>query len=166
MVLPVGILAVLAAVGGLLNIPGVWHPFGHWIGATAESLTEPSTGQEYLTSLVAVVLGLAGVWLAHRAFRAGRELVPAGVVHTTLSHKLYFDEVYAALFERPAQAAALNLRERFEQPLVHGSLDEVGRSAQQASVFAGRAQTGLLRTYAVTIATAVVVLAIVFLVVR
>jgi NADH-quinone oxidoreductase subunit L len=166
MVLPVGILAVLAAVGGLLNIPGAWHTFDHWIAGTAEALTEPSTAQEYVTSLVAVSLGLVGVWLARRAFSAGRELLPAGVVRTTLANKLYFDELYATLFERPAQAAADNLRERFEQPLVHGSMDEIGRGAQAASVVSGRAQTGLLRTYAVAIAATVVVLAIVFLAVR
>ncbi len=28
---PVGILAVLSSVGGLLTIPGVWHPFSDWL---------------------------------------------------------------------------------------------------------------------------------------
>ena len=31
MLIPVGVLAVLATIGGLVVIPGVWEPFLHWI---------------------------------------------------------------------------------------------------------------------------------------
>ena len=40
MLLPVGVLAVLSAIGGLLSIPGVWHPFTHWVEETGEPLVE------------------------------------------------------------------------------------------------------------------------------
>ncbi len=46
MLLPVGILAVLSSIGGLLSIPGVWHPFTHWVDESAEPLVEPKTGEE------------------------------------------------------------------------------------------------------------------------
>jgi NADH:ubiquinone oxidoreductase subunit 5 (subunit L)/multisubunit Na+/H+ antiporter MnhA subunit len=167
MLVPVGILGVLAAIGGLMSIAGVWHPFTHWIGETAEALVEPSVAQEYVTSAIAVALGIIGMGVAHRAFREGREIVAGGTpAWRALTSKLWFDEAYEALFEKPAQAAATNLRTLFEGPVVHRSLDEIGRGAQEASTVVGRAQTGLLRSYALAIAATVVVLAVVFLVVR
>jgi NADH-quinone oxidoreductase subunit L len=167
MLLPVGALAVLTAIGGLLNVPGAWSTFERWIAGTAEPLVEASVGQDYLTSLVAVLLGGAGSYLAWRAFRSGRELVPeAWRLHAPLAHKLYFDELYDALLVRPAQLLAVRLRDRVEAPVVQGSLDEIGNRTREAASEVARVQTGLLRTYAVAITGSVVVLAIVFLTVR
>jgi len=166
MLIPVGVLAVLAAVGGLINIPGLWHPFSSWIGEVAEPLVEPSTGQDYLTSLIAVTLGVAGILIARSAFGAGRELVASPGVRAALEHKLYFDELYDALFSRPAQALAARLRDDVEAPVVQRSLVQIGRGTREAAGEVARLQSGLLRTYALAIAASVVVLAIVFLVVR
>ena len=69
MLVPVGALAVLSTVGGLLSIPGVWHPFTHWIDESAEALVEPTATQDYLTSAIAVTLGLVGLWYARRRFQ-------------------------------------------------------------------------------------------------
>ena len=41
MLIPVGVLTVLAAIGGLLVIPGVWEPFLDWIDSAVEPLVEP-----------------------------------------------------------------------------------------------------------------------------
>ena len=166
MVLPVLVLAAGSVVVGLLNIPGVWHPFEDWLEPVAESLTHPSTGEEWLTSLLAVGVGALGALLAWRAFRAGRELVPDGSVRRTLEHKLWFDELYDAAFSRPAQAIAVGLRERFEEPIVRGGLDEVAEGTLRGASVTSSAQTGLLRTYALAITVSVAVLALVFLVVR
>ena len=38
MLIPVGVLTVLAAVGGLLVIPGVWSRSSTWIDGVAEPL--------------------------------------------------------------------------------------------------------------------------------
>jgi NADH-quinone oxidoreductase subunit L len=167
MLIPVGALAALTLVGGLLNVPGLWNTFEHWIAETSEPLVEATVGQDYLTSLLAVLLGAAGLLLARRAFLAGTDLVPdASPVHAALARKLYFDDLYDALFSRPAQALAVRLRDRVETPLVQGSLEEIGTRTQEAAGEVARAQTGLLRTYAVAITGSVVVLAVVFIVVR
>ena len=126
----------------------------------------PTTAQDWLTSLVAVTLGLLGTFLAWRAFTAGRELVRDGAVRTTLEHKLWVDELYDAVFERPVQAIAVRLRDRFETPVVQGGLDEVADGTLEAAGIAARAQSGLLRTYALAITVTVSILALVFIVVR
>jgi NADH-quinone oxidoreductase subunit L len=166
MLVPVGMLTALSAVGGLLTIPGVWHPFTHWVGEVAEAVVEPSTAQDYVTSLIAVALGVIGAGFAHRAFLARRQLVPEPEPWRALEHKLYFDELYDALFYRPAALLATALRSNVEEPVVERSLDEIGSGTIQVGGEVARVQSGLLRTYALAIAFGVAVLVVVFLAVR
>ena len=166
MTIPVGALAAGSTVTGLLLIPGVWHPFEDWLQRTAEPLVHPSTGQEWVTSAIAVSLGVLGGYLAWRAFTAGRELVADGTVRRALEHKLWFDELYDALFSRPVQAITVLLRDRFEAPVVQGGLDEVAEGTLRGATVTSSVQSGLLRTYALAFTVAVAVLTLVFLVVR
>jgi NADH-quinone oxidoreductase subunit L len=166
MSLPVGVLAVGSSITGLLVIPGVWKPFEDWLERAVEPLVQPSGLQEWGTSAVAVSLGSLGIYLAWRAYKAGRELVADGAVRTALEHKLWFDELYDAVFSRPGQAIAVALRDRFEAPVVQGGLDEVADGTLRGAAVTSEAQTGLVRTYALTITVAVAVLVLVFLVVR
>jgi len=166
MLLPVAILSVLSTIGGLLVIPGVWEPFLTWIDETAEPLVQATVVEDYGTSAIAVALALLGIFLARAAFRRGRQLVTKPAVWRVLEHKLYFDELYDALFYRPAAALADTLRRRVEEPVVERSLDEIGSGTIQVGGEVARVQSGLLRTYALTIAFAVAVLVVVFVAVR
>jgi NADH-quinone oxidoreductase subunit L len=167
MVLPVAVLTVLSVVGGLLEIAGVWHPFGQWIAQVAHPLVEPSTAQDWGTSAVTVAVGLAGVWIAWAIYRTGRLSVPAlPGLQRVLEHKFYFDELYDAIAYRPVQVLAARLRSEVETPFVEGSLEEIGRAGREAGVGVARAQSGLLRSYAVAIAVSALVLSVVFIAVR
>ncbi len=166
MQVPVWVLTVLATIGGLVVIPGVWEPFLHWIDETAEPLVVATVAEDYVTSALAVALALVGFVLARRAFEAGRQLVTSPGVWRVLEYKLYFDELYDALFYRPAAALAATMGRDVEEPLVERSLDEIGSGTLQAGGEVARAQSGLLRTYAITIALAVSVLVVVFVAVR
>jgi NADH-quinone oxidoreductase subunit L len=166
MLVPVGVLAVLATIGGLVVIPGVWEPFLEWIGDTVESTVFASVAEDYETSAIAVSLGLVGFFIARRAFHAGRQIVTNPGIWRVLEHKLYFDELYDALFYRPAAALSVALRRNVEEPVVERSLDEIGAGTLQVGGEVGRVQTGLLRTYAVAIAFSVAVLIVVFVAVR
>ncbi len=166
MTIPVGVLTVLATVGGLVVIPGVWEPFLHWIDETAEPLVQASVAQDYGTSAIAVSLALIGFFLARRAFEKGRQVVANPGIWRVLEHKFYFDEAYDALFYRPAAALSVALRRNVEEPVVERSLDEIGAGTIQVGGGVGRIQSGLLRSYAVAIAFAVIVLVVVFVAVR
>ena len=66
---PVGVLTVLAIVGGWLQVAGVWHPFGEWLdpiafGREHLALVEPTVTQDWVTSAIAVGLGALGIWIA------------------------------------------------------------------------------------------------------
>jgi NADH-quinone oxidoreductase subunit L len=166
MLVPVGILTVLSTVGGLLTIPGVWHPFTDWLDEAAEPVLEATTGEDYLTSAIAIAVAVLGVFAARRAFRADRQLVTQPGAWRVLEHKLYFDELYDALFFRPAVALAGALRRSVEEPVIERSLDEIGSGTIQVGGEVARVQSGLLRTYALAIAFAVAVLVVVFVSVR
>jgi NADH-quinone oxidoreductase subunit L len=166
MLVPVGVLTILSCIGGLLVIPGVWEPFFTWIDQTAEPLVTPTTAQDYGTSAVAVALALVGFYVARRAFAAGRQIVTSSATWRVLSHKLYFDELYDALFYRSSVGLANALRGWVEAPIVEGSIDEVGTETIQVGEGLARVQSGLLRMYALAIAFAVAVLVVVFVAVR
>jgi NADH-quinone oxidoreductase subunit L len=166
MLVPVGILTVLSTIGGLLTIPGVWHPFTRWLDEVAEPVIEATTGEDYLTSAIAIVVAVLGGLAARRAFRAARQLVTQPGAWRVLEHKLYFDELYDALFFRPAVALAGALRRSVEEPVIERSLDEIGSGTIQVGGEVARVQSGLLRTYALAIAFAVAVLVVVFVAVR
>ncbi len=166
MLIPVGILTVLSTIGGLVVIPGVWEPFLTWIDEVAEPLVHPTVTQDYLTSAIAVALGVIGFFVARRAFQQDRQLVRKPELWRVLEHKFYFDELYDALFYRPSAALADLLRQRVEEPVIERSLDEIGSGTIQVGGEVARVQTGLLRTYALAIAFAVAVLVVVFVAVR
>ena len=166
MLIPVGVLAVLSAVAGLLVVPGLWEPFLHWIDGVAEPLVVATVLQDYVTSADAVLLTAAGLWIARGAFLAGREIVGDGRFRQALEHKLYFDELYDAVFSRPARIVAHLLRENVEEPVIQGSLGEIGAGVREVAARTARLQTGLLRSYALVITASVAVLVVVFMAVR
>jgi NADH-quinone oxidoreductase subunit L len=169
----VTVLALLATVGGLVQIAGLWHLLGDFLDPATYvdrehlALVEPSTAQDWLTSLIAVALGLAGVAIAWRIYGARRAEAPrANVARRSLEHKLYFDEAYDLLFYRPAAAFAHGFSYVIERPLIEGSIAGLAGGTRLLSGRLGRVQTGYLRTYALAIAGGVALLALVFVSVR
>src|SRR5438067_4697736 len=65
---PVAVLTVLAALGGWLQFAGIWTPVSDWLDPVAPALVDASSLQEAISSLLAVLLGLAGIgaaWLIY-----------------------------------------------------------------------------------------------------
>jgi len=169
MTAPVAVLTVLAAIGGWIQIAGIWHPFGEWldpiaVGREHLALVEPSVTQDYVTSALAVGLGVAGIWIAWMFYGARKWRVPRlDRMQGTLEHKLWFDELYDLVFYKPAVLVSGLFRRGVEEPLIGGSIEGVTVGARQAGGALGEAQTGYLRTYALAIAGAVAVLVVVFI---
>ena len=172
MTVPVAILAFLAVVGGWLQVAGVWDPFGEWldpiaVGREHLALVEPTVTQDYVTSAIAVGLGVIGIGVAWMLYGSRKWAVPrVPAVQRTLEHKLWFDELYDAIFYRPAVFVSRLLRDGIEKPLISGSISGVTVGAREAGGAVGEAQTGYLRSYALAIAAAVAVLIVVFITVQ
>jgi NADH-quinone oxidoreductase subunit L len=127
----------------------------------------PEGWQEAASIGLSLVLGLGGIYVAWLFYGARVVAVPRlAFVQRTLEHKFYFDELYDAVFYRPTAWLARALGRWVEDPLISGSARELGEETRDLGGLVARAQTGLLRTYALAIASSVAVLAIVFVAVR
>jgi NADH-quinone oxidoreductase subunit L len=164
---PVAVLAVLSVIGGWIQFSPWWHPVETWLQTVAEPLVAPRSWQEWLSIGLSLALGVAGICAAWLLYGARRVAVPRlALAQRTLEHKFYFDELYDALFYRPAAWTARALHRWIEQPLISGSVIELGDETRDLGGLVARLQTGLLRTYALAIATSVAVFAIVFVAVK
>jgi NADH-quinone oxidoreductase subunit L len=163
----VAVLAVLSVVGGWLQFAGLWHPLTDFLDPVAETVIEPSGTQDVVASVLSVGLGLLGMLLAWQLYGVRRARLPeARFWRRLLEHKFYFDEVYDFVFYRPASATALFLTRLVEGPLVLGSVDGVAAATRRVAGRLREIQTGLVRTYALAVASSVAVLLVVFVAVR
>jgi NADH-quinone oxidoreductase subunit L len=164
MLVPVGILAVGATFIGWLQVPGGWAAVSDWLDPVVQPIVSPSNTQEAVASIVAVTVGALGIAIAWWIYSAKRR--PAPEAWPELEHKLYFDELYDAVFYRPAVATAKVLYALVEGPLVGGSLEGISGSIRRLGAATRGLQTGLVRTYVLAVAASLAVLAIVFVAVR
>jgi NADH-quinone oxidoreductase subunit L len=169
MLVPVGLLAVLATIGGWIQWSPHWTPITDWLEPAARTLAiaEPTNTQEFWTSAATVIAGLVGIGVSWWIY--GREAVPVPAApfwRRTLEHKFYVDELYDALFYRPSAALANWLRSDVEEQVVLPTGTDLGQTALDAGGAVRRLQTGLLRTYVFFLASGAAVVALVFLLVK
>jgi len=165
--IPVGVLTVLAAVGGFLQFANLWTPVTNWLEPVARPVVEASGTQEAVSSVIAVVLGAAGIGVAWVLYGARTSEVPRiAWAQTLLERKFYFDDAYDIAFYRPAVFVAKGLARWIERPLVFGSVRELAAGVGLIGRDTSRIQTGLVRTYALAIAASVAVVTVVFVAVR
>jgi NADH-quinone oxidoreductase subunit L len=169
MLWPVGTLAVLAVIGGLLQIPGIWHAVDTWIEPVTDSVEEAGGALATFSVLASLAAALGGIAVAWALYKRPSEK-PAEIrrrfpwAARTLEHKLYFDEAYDAAFYEPVSRLATWLGRWFEEPIVLRSLGGLGTGVRDVSDRVSAAQTGRVRAYVLALAMGLAVLAIVFLV--
>ena len=103
-------------------------------------------------------------WAFYGARRAPVPRVPQA--QRALERKLWFDDLYDALFYRPAVWLAKALLRWVERLLIAGSITEVALGTRQSGRLTARIQTGLVRAYALALAGGLAVLVVVFISVR
>ncbi len=169
MLVPVALLTVLSAVGGWIQFGPYWHPVTDWLAPAARTLgiAEPTSTQEWLSTVLALGLGLAGIAVAYAVYGVRRVAVPRlPAVQRAFEHKLYFDEAYDAMFYRPTAALASWLHTGIEEPVILPAGPDLGLAALDTGRAVRRLQTGMLRTYVFFLGTGMAIVAVVFLVVR
>jgi NADH-quinone oxidoreductase subunit L len=160
----VGTLAVLSVVGGLLQFAPIWHLLSTWLDPVDRAIVEPTSTQEWVTSALAILIGLAGIGVAWAMYGAKRLRVPRSLL--LLEKKFYWDELYDLIWYRTGDLVARGFYALVEAPLIGGSITAVtgvvGLGSRELSV----AQNGLVRSYALALAGGLAVLTVVFLAVR
>lgn len=121
MTFPLVILAVLAAIGGLLNVPSVLGG-GHWLGEFLSPVFADATrlggafhldhSTEYILVAISSVAAIAMAALAYQKYVAKAEIpesddAPRGLLSRLSYHKFYVDELYAILFVKPLDALSV-----------------------------------------------------------
>jgi NADH-quinone oxidoreductase subunit L len=168
-------LGVLAALAGLIGIPGVSRVLEKFLDPTFAGSklgpNIPTHSSAWLGVLVGAVLGIAGFGLAYVLYerRAGYTLKLRDrfrPLHDFLYNKWGFDDLYDRLFVGPARAAGRWGRDVFESAVVQGVLvNGTAGLVRAGTSFARAIQTGYLRAYATLLLLGVGGLALYFLLV-
>jgi NADH-quinone oxidoreductase subunit L len=170
-----GPLAVLSVLGGIVLVPGLTEWLETWLHPVFEEspyIEEiPSAGTEWAGLGVGALVSIAGIATAYSMFmrRPGvtlelRDRVRA--VHGFLFNKWYFDELYDAVFVRPAAAFGRFGRGVVESAIVQGLLVGGASGVVRSGTAVARAiQTGALRAYALLLMIGLGGLALYFLIV-
>ncbi|MCW3015294.1 MAG: nuoL, partial [Solirubrobacterales bacterium] len=167
-----GLLALLATVGGFLQIPKVTHVLDSFLEPTFADVPARTTDDSLLAIglILGAVLGLAGIAIAYRVWvqqpgTSAKLLERFRPVYTLFVNKWYFDEAIDLLVVRPFAWTGRAARNSFERIFVNGALVGGTTGVVRASSSAVRAiQTGLLRSYAALFVIGVAGIGIYFLV--
>ena len=212
MLLPLFILAIFTCVIGLINVPYATplfssiyetYEFKHFL---EHSLISVSRGHSLdfnlLIAGVALALGIASILAAHRIYkgkglaRGQRDQLQAHsssrAIFNLANARLYWDEIYGSLIEKPFNRLASFLADRvdwdflhnyfhdsiikrgfdqvgqllsqpFDLGIVDGAVNGLGWLVQRCADWMRRLQTGYVRLYAVVLFIGVVAVIIVML---
>jgi NADH-quinone oxidoreductase subunit L len=161
MALPLVVLAALALVGGLLDLPGHHPSFAPlaWLApvfGTALYQAHQSGSTQWLLGVVdavVAVVGLGTAWMLWSRRTERPELEPV------LLQKSYFiDDIYDTVIGRPSQAVARFSATVIDAKVIDGAVNGVGRLARGAGSGLRRIQTGFVRQYALGIVIGAVAL--------
>ncbi len=161
MALPLVVLAVLAAAGGLLSLP--WHPASvdplRWLGPVfGSNLYTPrqAASTKWVLSIVDAVVAVAGLAVALRWW-VRRPDHPA-LEPVALQRSWYLDDVFDAAIGRPGHAVARFAAEVVDRVVIDGAVMGVARLTRSAGAGLRKVQTGYVRQYAVGIVFGMVAL--------
>jgi NADH-quinone oxidoreductase subunit L len=175
MKIAMGSLAVLAILGGVLQIPKVTHILEDFLHPTFEESRfyeelKPSDTSIYLGLAIGASLALLGIFIAYRLWVArpatpGRIRERAKPLHRLFVNKWFFDEIIDLLIVRPFAWFGRFARNTFERIFVNGLLVGGTTVAVRAGSAAVRAaQSGFLRSYAALLVVGVAAIGLYFLV--
>ncbi len=184
MTIPLIVLAVLATVGGLLDIPEVFVKDSHWLerflspvfeGSAAiqarlagQSLPDAVTHQhqELLLMAISVIAALAGIAYAlSRYIIRPQEAEPKGL-GKFFANKWYVDEFYDAVIVRPLNAIGKFFNRFIERSVIDGIVNGVGRLVQYGSRQIRLLQSGQVGGYILLMVVGILVLFLVELFVK
>jgi len=164
MTAPLVVLAVLAVVGGGLNLPFTpdLHLLGHWLEPVLhgnEAHVDVETGTKVLLAVVAVVASLVGIAGAVAVYLQKR-VEP--VEPEVLANGWYYDSTITAFMGGPGRAAFQALAD-FDKGVIDGAVNGVATLVRTGGRGLRTLQPGYVRSYALGIAVGAVVLLAYFL---
>jgi NADH-quinone oxidoreductase subunit L len=168
-------LAVLAVIGGLIQVPKVTDGMHRFLEPSFHDSRffaelEPSGALTWIGLAVGALVAITGILAAYTLWVARPERPGAlrerfAAVHRVFVNKWYFDEAIDAAFVRPSAWVGRFARGTFERVVVDGAL--VGGATgvvRLGSAAVRRVQTGYLRYYAALLLVGITSLGAYFLI--
>jgi NADH-quinone oxidoreductase subunit L len=172
MLVAMGVLAVLAVVGGLIQVPFGWHLLEDFLEPTfagSEVEIEASTGLTWFSLVLGAALGLLGIAIAYVIWGKPSTIAQTArtrfrVLHRLFSRKWYFDEIIDWTIVKPWTWFGRFGQSIFERAFVNGTLVGGTSGLVRAGSAAVRAvQSGYLRYYAALLIAGVAAIGFYFL---
>ncbi len=174
MKIAMGTLALLALVGGALQIPGVDRGIERFLNPTfADSSLDHlnvSTRSEWLGLGIGAVIAITGIFIAYRLWVVSPEIPVRlrqrfSLVYRFLWNKWYFDELIDVLIVRPALLVGRVTESVLERIVITGGITGGTLGLVRAgSAAVRRWQTGFLRYYAAAMVVCMAGVALYFLI--
>lgn len=153
MTLPLVVLAILATVGGFIGLPHVFHAphllnefLAPIIVSVGEAHGHLEASTEYLLMGIAIAGAVISISIAYVMYISKSQVPGADESYTGLAklvnHKFYIDELYNAVFVKPAQWVSEFLYKAVDKVLVDGIVNGTGRVSLLAGDILRSIQTG------------------------
>ncbi len=167
------VLAFLALVGGLIQVPGIDDAVSRFLEPTfADSRFEamqPSVGHEWFGLGIGAIISIVGIFVTYILY-VKRPSLPNLLenrfrpIHTLLVNKWYFDEAIDFAVVRPVLAIGRFANNVFERFVVDGIVTGTTGVVRGAGSVVRTAQSGFLRAYAALLVSGVLLLGLYFLI--
>jgi NADH-quinone oxidoreductase subunit L len=170
MTIPLVVLAVLSAVGWLINAPG-WHLLETWL----EPITErglragevewiPNNSLKLIFAAMSALVAAAGIMFARSVFSKGDRAAEERYEPEILQRAWGYDAAVTAFMGGPGRAA-FDAIVWFDRTVVDGAVNGTGVVVRGLGRGLRRLQSGFVRSYAVSVALGAVVV-IAFMAIR
>ncbi len=170
MTIPLVILAILSAVGGLLGIP---HIFGHhWLegylqpiySANVSHGSELSHSIEYMLMGIATGVAITGIAIAYAYYKKYNASKQTNGLANVMENKWFFDEAYNNALIKPIYKTSDALNNSIEPKGIDGLVNGVGSLFQSASTKFRLLQSGMVGFYMfIMVAGALLLFSLLFL---
>ncbi len=154
MTVPLIVLAALAAVAGVLNLPFTkdLHFLEHWLEPSLfgnETEITATTSTKYVLAGVAIAAGLVAIIGAFRVYRRGL-VDPAKIENRTLANGWYVDETYANFMGGPGRRM-FEAMTWFDRTVVDGTVRGIAKGSESIGGSLRVLQPGFVRSYALAV---------------
>ena len=163
---PLWVLAVLAIIAGVLNLPGL---------ATLQQWLEPAVGGheigltiELIAVTLSIIVAIFGVLLAYARYVSEERwphmfIAPFQTFQSLAEHKWYVDEIYLAVIVNPLRALASWFATAVDKRSIDGVVNGVGTVSMRMGESVRHLQNGSVPTYALSILVGVVAIVAFFI---
>ncbi len=165
--IPLLILAILATIGGFVNVPEVFggnaklHEFLSPV-ITTEKTFQLTSSKDFMLMGISVAVAVIAMIIALAKYIKKPELGEPQGLGKVLANKWYVDEIYNALIVNPLSYLAIFFKNVIEKSGIDGFVNGVGTFVQYSSRRLRLVQNGKVGTYILLMVFSIVLLFVVF----